>query len=119
MNGGTQQSDCSACQCVPGYNGTLCDVNINECSPNPCQNGGTCTDDINSYTCSCVPGYNGTSCETNIDECSPNPCQNDGTCTDGHTLAHVFLVTTAPIVKQTLMNALLILAKTVELVQME
>ena len=25
MNGGTPQSDCSACQCVPGYNGTTCE----------------------------------------------------------------------------------------------
>ena len=82
MNGGTQQSDCSACQCVPGYNGTLCDINIDEYSPNPCQNGGTCTDGINLYTCTCVPGYTGTDCETDIDECSPNPCQNDGRCTD-------------------------------------
>ena len=82
MNGGAPLSDCSTCQCVPGYNGTLCDVNINECSPNPCQNNGTCTDDIDSYNCSCVTGYTGTDCETNIDECSPNPCQNGGQCTD-------------------------------------
>ena len=82
MNGGTQQSDCSSCQCVPGYSGTLCDVNVDECSPDPCQNGGSCTDGINSYTCSCVAGYTGTNCETNIDECSPDPCQNGGNCTD-------------------------------------
>ena len=57
-------------------------LQCNECSPNPCQNGGNCTDGINSYTCTCVPGYNGTDCETNIDECSPNPYQNGGNCTD-------------------------------------
>ena len=38
------------------------DVNIDECSPNPCQNGGTCIDGINSYNCSCVDGYTGTDC---------------------------------------------------------
>ena len=37
---------------------------INECSSSPCQNGGTCTDAVNSYTCACVAGYNGDDCET-------------------------------------------------------
>ena len=26
------------CTCVPGYNGTDCETNIDDCSPNPCQN---------------------------------------------------------------------------------
>ena len=38
-------------------------ADVNECASNPCQNGGTCTDLVNSYTCACVSGYNGTSCE--------------------------------------------------------
>ena len=37
---------------------------IDECSSSPCQNGGTCTDAVNSYTCACVDGYNGDDCET-------------------------------------------------------
>ena len=81
-NGGSPLSNCSACQCTSGYEGTLCDVDIDECSPDPCQNGGTCTDGINSYNCSCIVGYTGNSCETNMDDCSPNPCQNGGTCAD-------------------------------------
>ncbi len=39
-------------------------VDINECGSNPCMNGATCTDDVNSYTCTCVAGYIGTNCET-------------------------------------------------------
>ena len=39
-------------------------IDINECSSNPCMNGATCTDAVNSYTCACVPGYTGTHCET-------------------------------------------------------
>ena len=34
-----------------------------ECMSNPCLNGGTCTDHVNSYSCKCVPGYVGTNCE--------------------------------------------------------
>ena len=37
---------------------------IDECVSNPCQNGGTCTDALNSYTCACAPGWAGVHCET-------------------------------------------------------
>jgi len=37
---------------------------INECSPNPCQNGATCVDLVGSYRCDCKTGYSGTNCET-------------------------------------------------------
>ena len=34
-----------------------------ECSPNPCKNGGTCRDKISSYSCTCLNGYTGTNCQ--------------------------------------------------------
>ena len=37
---------------------------INDCSPDPCQNGGTCVDLVGSYRCDCKTGYSGTNCET-------------------------------------------------------
>ena len=40
------------CNCKTGYEGNLCQTNIDDCLPNPCQNGGSCTDGINAYTCS-------------------------------------------------------------------
>ena len=36
---------------------------IDECASSPCQNGGTCIDDVNSYTCLCAPGYSGVNCD--------------------------------------------------------
>ena len=42
----------------------LCFSDINECSSNPCRNGGTCRDGVNSYTCNCVAGYKGVHCQT-------------------------------------------------------
>ena len=39
-------------------------TDINECSSNPCINGGSCTDQVNGYACSCQPGYTGRQCQT-------------------------------------------------------
>ena len=57
------------------------------CDPNPCENGGQCTDNGDgSFTCTCPPGWAGTNCESNIDEYEANPCAN-GLCQDGHNQA--------------------------------
>ncbi|KAK7105726.1 hypothetical protein V1264_017068 [Littorina saxatilis] len=37
---------------------------IDECASSPCQNGGSCVDQVNAYTCNCPAGYNGSNCET-------------------------------------------------------
>ena len=34
-------------------------MNIDECASQPCVNGATCVDGINSYTCQCSPGKKG------------------------------------------------------------
>ena len=38
-------------------------LDINDCSPNPCQNGGTCNDGCRTYSCSCTPRSRGSNCE--------------------------------------------------------
>ena len=58
-------------------------MNIDDCDPNPCENGGNCTDEIDGYSCTCVQGYTSDDCSVNINDCDPNPCENGGNCTDG------------------------------------
>ena len=42
---------------------SFCISDIDDCSPNPCQNGGGCTDGVDSYMCACVDGYDGLNCD--------------------------------------------------------
>lgn len=53
------------CICTPGYAGQKCEINIDECAQNPCQNGATCKDEINTFRCLCPAGYWGERCEFN------------------------------------------------------
>ena len=93
------------------YRGGLCNIDINECVSNPCQNGAYCSDSssdssvpIASYKCICAGGWgNGIctghslafpeystvcavqedgNCDIDIDECVSNPCVNGATCTE-------------------------------------
>ncbi len=45
---------------------------INECTSEPCQNFGTCTNGINGFTCSCSPGFTGIQCDQGIQQTSTN-----------------------------------------------
>ena len=39
--------------------GSTCDTEISGCSPDPCKNGGTCTDLVNDFSCACASGFTG------------------------------------------------------------
>ena len=56
---------------------------MDDCVSSPCQNGGTCADQVGSYICLCGHGYEGSNCGSNFDECDPDPCLNGGQCVDG------------------------------------
>ncbi|KAF4514089.1 UNVERIFIED_CONTAM: hypothetical protein B566_EDAN018836, partial [Ephemera danica] len=73
---------CEAAATRKGFTGTQCEIDIDECTINPCLNGGLCNDLINSFRCVCPIGYTGPRCETNIDDCLSSPCRNGG-CLDG------------------------------------
>lgn len=38
-------------------------ADIDECQSNPCRNGATCIDGLNTFTCLCLPSYIGALCE--------------------------------------------------------
>uniref|UniRef100_A0A667YJW5 Delta-like protein n=1 Tax=Myripristis murdjan TaxID=586833 RepID=A0A667YJW5_9TELE len=71
-----------SCSCEPGFTGTYCHENINDCVSSPCKSGGTCIDGINSFQCFCPDGWEGSLCDVDVNECSRNPCQNGGHCVD-------------------------------------
>jgi delta-like protein len=72
------------CECAIGYSGRYCEMQVQNCMPNPCQNSGKCKAlKGNHYQCQCEKGFRGLLCEENIDDCGANPCKNGGTCIDG------------------------------------
>ena len=76
-----------SCTCAAGFEGHLCENDTDECASQPCFNGGTCQDQLNSFTCDCPVGFIGNQCEANIVECLSNPCENGGTCVESVGLA--------------------------------
>ncbi|XP_046470617.1 protein jagged-1 isoform X2 [Neodiprion pinetum] len=81
--GGRGKCSGGRCTCDPGYTGLHCHENINDCRGNPCLNGSTCVDLINSFQCICREGWTGDLCDQDVDECATAPCRNNGTCMDG------------------------------------
>ena len=54
--------------------GSSCEINIDECAPQPCLNG-NCIDGIANFTCECDEGYEGELCDIEINECELyEPC---------------------------------------------
>ena len=45
------------CQCVAGYTGSRCEVNIDDCQSAIYPNNSMCVDGVNSYVCTCLPGF--------------------------------------------------------------
>ena len=50
------------------FTGDQCTEDIPECESDPCQNGGTCDDQINKYECKCPSEYEGDHCELEKEE---------------------------------------------------
>lgn len=50
------------------------------CDSNPCKNGGTCTNNGETFTCDCTGGWTGNTCETKL--CGGKTCPSHSTCVD-------------------------------------
>ncbi len=99
------------CACSAGFSGVRCQTDVNECSSQPCANGGSCVDQVNGWTCRCAPGFAGINwyvafavygcsvlctqtagvcgcvcvwwcSQSDLDECVSNPCVSGGVCSD-------------------------------------
>ena len=58
-----------SCDCDPGFTGTFCNLDVDECSSNPCFNDAYCLDFLDKWICQCNPGFTGLKCEAESDEC--------------------------------------------------
>ncbi|XP_037091351.1 cubilin homolog [Pollicipes pollicipes] len=83
------------CQCPPNWQGTTCEVDVDECSELSgtdlgCQNGATCSNTAGAFSCQCPSGWYGQRCTERSSNCSSaNERQlcGHGTCVsqaDGH-----------------------------------
>ncbi|XP_026976581.1 protein jagged-2 isoform X2 [Sagmatias obliquidens] len=71
-----------SCVCDSGFTGTYCHENIDDCLGQPCRNGGTCIDEVDTFRCFCPSGWEGELCDTNPNDCLPDPCHSRGRCYD-------------------------------------
>lgn len=70
------------CHCPSGFKGRFCEIEINECSGEPCYNGGQCLDLKQGYRCKCQPGYSGLQCQIEQSDCKNDTCPERSMCQD-------------------------------------
>ncbi|KAL9987480.1 hypothetical protein ACROYT_G001793 [Oculina patagonica] len=75
-NSGTPHSN--GCSCRPGYRGTCCESDVDECQSKPCQH--ICKNTFGSFTCSCHSCYTKAGLTCDLRQCKiSNTCYAYGT----------------------------------------
>ncbi|XP_076442794.1 protocadherin-16-like [Babylonia areolata] len=80
------------CECPPGYNGPLCEIEEDKadpCTHDPCGEGSAaCLPDpanLTAFTCTCLDGWQGHRCDRSQDDCLTGRCHGaNSTCLDRH-----------------------------------
>nr|XP_023650447.1 protein crumbs homolog 1 [Paramormyrops kingsleyae] len=65
-NGGNCSETGMMCDCLAGFVGDRCEVEINECASHPCVNGGFCLNMINKFYCNCPINFAGETCQIDL-----------------------------------------------------
>ncbi|CAL9688936.1 unnamed protein product [Knipowitschia caucasica] len=68
FNGGNCSKGDTKCLCLPGFIGQWCEKDVDECSSEPCLNGGFCVNYINSFECVCDVNFSGLNCQIDISD---------------------------------------------------
>lgn len=55
--GSLEPPACPRCECAPGYVGSNCSEDFDDCQDHRCQNNARCLDEVNGYSCLCTEGY--------------------------------------------------------------
>uniref|UniRef100_A0A8B9H8S4 Neurocan b n=1 Tax=Astyanax mexicanus TaxID=7994 RepID=A0A8B9H8S4_ASTMX len=59
----------SFCFCPVNFENVAFVIHVDDCLSNPCENGGTCIDKVDSFICLCLPSYSGDMCEKDTEGC--------------------------------------------------
>ncbi|XP_038670787.1 EGF-like repeat and discoidin I-like domain-containing protein 3 isoform X2 [Scyliorhinus canicula] len=71
------------CRCPTGFQGIHCQTNVDDCSSEPCNNGGRCEDLDADFSCDCPSPHVGKSCQFTCE----NPLGMEGRSIDDHQIS--------------------------------